>query len=88
MSEFMFTCKMCGGKLKIQPGKKTAVCEYCGTLQTIPNLDSKKENLYDRANHYRRNNDYDRALLMYEQILAEDKTDAEAYHAYNVDQNT
>jgi tetratricopeptide (TPR) repeat protein len=75
----MFTCKMCGGKLKIQPGKKTAVCEYCGTLQTIPNLDSKKENLYDRANHYRRNNDYDRALLMYEQILAEDKTDAEAY---------
>ena len=36
-------------------------------------------NLYDRANHFRRNNDFDKAAGIYEQILNEDKTDAEAY---------
>ena len=33
----------------------------------------------DRANHFRRNNDFDKAAGIYEQILNEDKTDAEAY---------
>ena len=28
-------CKMCGGDLFIQEGSKTAVCDYCGTAQTI-----------------------------------------------------
>ncbi|MBP3507278.1 MAG: TIR domain-containing protein [Lachnospiraceae bacterium] len=41
--------------------------------------DNKKEGMYDRANHFRRNNDFDKAMSMYEQILNEDKTDAEAY---------
>ncbi|MDD7354192.1 MAG: DUF6273 domain-containing protein, partial [Oscillospiraceae bacterium] len=31
------------------------------------------------ANHFRRNNDYDKAAGIYEQILNEDNTDAEAY---------
>ena len=39
----------------------------------------KKANLYDRANHFRRNNDFDKAMSIYEQILNEDNTDAEAY---------
>ena len=75
-----FKCKMCGGELHINPGESVAVCEYCGTTQTLPKLDDdRRANLYDRANHFRRNNDFDKAAGIYEQILNEDKTDAEAY---------
>ena len=75
-----FKCKMCGGQLEIIQGTTVCTCEYCGTQQTLPRLDSdKKENLYDRANHVRRNNDFDKAMSIYEQILNEDSTDAEAY---------
>mgnify|MGYP001036542408 CR=1 FL=1 len=76
----IFKCKMCGGTLEFNPGDTVAVCDSCGTKQTLPRLDGdKKANLYDRANHFRRNNEYDKALSIYEQILAEDSTDAEAY---------
>ena len=75
-----FKCKMCGGTLEIQHGDTVAECEYCGTKQTLPKLDDEKRvNLYDRANHFRRNNDFDKASAIYEQILNEDGTDAEAY---------
>lgn len=71
---------MCGGELQINPGESVAVCEYRGTTQTLPKLDDdRRANLYDRANHFRRNNDFDKAMGIYEQILNEDKTDAEAY---------
>lgn len=76
----IFKCKMCGGTLEFNPGDTVAVCDSCGTKQTLPRLDDdKKANLYDRANHFRRNNEYDKAMSIYEQILAEDSTDAEAY---------
>lgn len=76
----IFKCKMCGGALKINENQTVAVCEYCGTQQTLPKLtDDKRANLYDRANHFRRNNEFDKASAIYEQILNEDGTDAEAY---------
>lgn len=71
---------MCGGTLEINNNESVAECEYCGTMQTLPKLnDENKSNLYDRANHFRRNNDYDKAMSIYDRILNEDKTDAEAY---------
>ena len=76
----IFKCKMCGGTLEFSEGTTVCECEYCGTKQTLPRLDDdRKTNLYDRANHFRRNNDFDKAMGIYEQILNEDKTDAEAY---------
>ncbi len=76
----IFKCKMCGGTLEITNNETVAVCEYCGTKQTLPKLDDEKRaNLYDRANHFRRSNEYDKAMGIYEQILNEDSTDAEAY---------
>lgn len=76
----IFKCKMCGGTLNIQDMSTVAVCEYCGTKQTLPKLtDEKRANLYDRANHFRRSNEFDKASAIYEQILSEDNTDAEAY---------
>ncbi len=75
----VFQCKMCGGTLEIQENESVATCEYCGTKQTIPRLSNeKKANLYDRAGHFRRNDEFDRAMGIYEQIINEDGTDAEA----------
>ena len=76
----IFKCKMCGGTLEISPNETVATCEYCGTQQTLPKLDDERRaNLYDRANHFRRNNEFDKAMGIYEKILNEDNSDAEAY---------
>lgn len=73
-------CKMCGGDLEIREGMTTIRCPYCGTNQTLPKCrDEQRLRLYDRANHFRRSNDYDKAMAVYEQILNEDDTESEAY---------
>ena len=76
----LIKCKMCGGDLHPLDNATTCECEFCGTVQTIPKLDNERRlNLYDRANHFRRNNEYDKAMSIFEQILQDDRTDAEAY---------
>ena len=76
----MFKCKMCGGDLEVTQEMSVCECIYCGSKQTLPRLsDEKKNNLYDRAGHFRRNNEYDKAMAIYEQILNEDTEDAESY---------
>ena len=76
----IFKCKMCGGTIEFEQGATVGVCDSCGTKQTLPRLDDdRRANLYDRANHFRRNNEFDKAAAIYEQILNEDTTDAEAY---------
>lgn len=76
----IFKCKMCGGTIEFEQGATVGKCDSCGTKQTLPRLDDdKKANLYERANHFRRNNEFDKAMGIYEQILNEDNTDAEAY---------
>ena len=76
----IFKCKMCGGTIEFEQGMTVGVCDSCGTKQTLPHLDDDRRiNLYDRANHFRRNNEFDKAAGIYEQILNEDTSDAEAY---------
>ncbi len=76
----IFKCKMCGGTIEFEPGATVGICDSCGTKQTLPRLDDdRRANLYDRANHFRRNNEFDKASGVYEQMLNEDPTDAEAY---------
>lgn len=76
----VFKCKMCGGTVEFEPGATVGTCDSCGTQQTLPRLDDdRRANLYDRANHFRRSNEFDKAMSLYEQILNEDSTDAEAY---------
>ena len=73
-------CKICGGSLEITGQASVCVCQYCGTKQTLPKLaDDHRSSLYERADHFRRSNDFDKAINIYEQILNEDNTDAEAY---------
>ncbi len=76
----VFKCKMCAGEMDFQKGSGIAECPYCGTKQTLPKLqDERMATLYERANHYRRSNEFDKAIGIFEQILNEDNTDSEAY---------
>lgn len=73
-------CKMCGGDLNVTEGMKIVECDFCGTTQTVPNADDeKKTNLFNRANRLRIASEFDRAAGIYESIIAEFPTEAEAY---------
>ena len=76
----VFKCKMCDAVLPVSPGERVVTCEYCGSEQTLPGLgDERLLNLYDRASHYRCNNEFDKAQALYEQILEENPSDSEIY---------
>ncbi len=76
----IFQCKMCGGDLEVDDNCSTGVCAYCGTQQTIPRLDDERVmNLFNRANHYRMRNDFENAMVAYQNIINEDPDNAEAY---------
>ncbi len=76
----VFKCKMCDATLKFNPGDSVAECEYCGTMQSLPKYDDERiGNLYNRAEHYRKNNEFDKAQALYEEILNEHPQDADAY---------
>ena len=71
---------MCGGTMEIDAKQSVAVCQYCGTRQTLPRLDSERvAGLYERAELLRRGNDFDKAAAVYEQIVSLAPNDAEAY---------
>ena len=73
-------CKMCGGDLNIQEGNPICECEFCGTTQTVPQVDNeKKANLFNRANRLRMGAEFDRAASVYASITAEFPEEAEAY---------
>ena len=73
-------CKMCGGVLTPAGKEKIITCAYCGTKQTLPCPDSERiAVLYEKADAYRRNLEFDKALALYEEILNEDSKDAECY---------
>lgn len=76
----VFKCKMCDATLKFNPGDSVAECEYCGTMQSLPKYDDERVgNLYNRAEHYRKNNEFDKAQALYEEIVNEHPQDADAY---------
>ena len=76
----MIKCKMCGGDLNVTEGMTVAECEYCGTRQTVPNVDNEKKlTLFSRANRLRLACEFDKAAGVYENIVAEFPEEAEAY---------
>ncbi len=73
-------CKMCGGNIEVTENQNIGVCDSCGSTMTIPNVnDERIMNLFDRANHFRLQNEFDKALAAYESILSEDNKNAEAH---------
>ncbi len=76
----IFKCKMCGGDLEIDQNMAIGTCQHCGSTMTLPKAsDERITNLFNRANHYRRSSEFDKALKVYESILNEDNLSAEAY---------
>ena len=71
---------MCGGDLELVEGSSVAVCEYCGSQQTVPAADNEKKlTLFARANRLRLACEFDKAAGVYESIVADFPTEAEAY---------
>lgn len=78
----VYKCRMCGGNLEIEEGGKTAVCEYCLTKQPIPSTDDEKlAGLYVRADHFRLDKQFDKAMGIYEHIAEEDPNEPEVHWA-------
>ena len=73
-------CKMCGGDIIAENHAAYGTCDSCGTTMTLPGVDDEiQANRFNRANHFRRQNEYDKAIDAYEKILAEDNSNAEAH---------
>ncbi len=73
-------CKMCGGSLDVTEGMTVCECEYCGTTQTIPQVDDEKKiTLFSRANRLRSACEFDKAASVYENIVSDFPEEAEAY---------
>ncbi len=73
-------CKMCGGDLEFDPGSSVCTCEFCGSTNTLPKQDDEnKLKLFARANRLRSNNEFDKAAVIYEQIVSNFPEEAEAY---------
>lgn len=71
---------MCGGDITIEKDTYVATCDYCGSTITLPKIDSdKKLRMFNRANQYRINCEYEKAYDTYKAIVDEDETEAEAY---------
>lgn len=73
-------CKMCGGELNLPENVFSGSCPYCGTVSTFPKtLDAQLTTLYNRAEQFRRTNDYDKAVNAYENLLNTITDDPELY---------
>ena len=69
----VFKCKMCAGALEVTEGMTVCECEYCGTVQTIPKTDSEQTlNMFNRANHFRQQCEFDKAAEIYEKYAGSD----------------
>lgn len=75
-----FKCKICGGNLELETHAQLATCASCGSSHSLPKInDQRIRNLYERANDFRRNHEFDKAMGIYETIVAEVNDDPEAY---------
>lgn len=77
-----FLCRVCGGALELVSGRSLCRCPYCGTMQSVPLLDSEeKAELCRRAEQLRREFRYDKAMALYERLIQLSPTDADLYWA-------
>ena len=73
-------CKMCGGDMEYTQDVSVMECPYCGTNQTLPKVDNERlAQMHSRANHLRLLKEFDKAQMIYEEIIAENPKDAEAH---------
>lgn len=75
----VFICKMCGGHMELIGGN-VCECKYCLTKQTVPGFEGEQaQNMVNRANHCRQQCDFDKALELYEKVLAKYGEDVDVF---------
>lgn len=76
----IYKCKMCGGTIEFEKGDTVGLCDSCGTKQTLPKTnDDVISNLFNRANNLRLKCEFDKAAQIYEKIVEQDDSEAEAH---------
>lgn len=76
----VYKCKICGGEIQPNEDGRIGKCLYCGAVQTLPKEKyDKVSNILNRANDYRLNCDFDRAIYEYEKVMELDETEPEAH---------
>ena len=68
-------CKCCGAALKTEDN--VCECEYCGAVNVITGDTGKYINQLNRANKLRQGKEFDRALNIYDDILADNPPSAD-----------
>jgi len=80
MATFIFKCKACGGNIAGAENATFATCEYCGNTSTLPKVSDERDvNLFNRAEHLRQQNQFDKAIAAYENIVSLGVSSAEAH---------
>jgi hypothetical protein len=79
MPAYRTECKRCGGQMPCNEGQQVVICPFCESNQTIGRTADTQSSLFNRANYLRRNNEFDKALSAYEDILKLDNTEYEAH---------
>lgn len=76
-----YICKMCGAQISgIDDNLTYGKCPYCSSLQTFPHgREERTGQLFERAEHFRRNGEYDKATEILEGILKDDPENAECH---------
>ena len=70
---------MCGGELDVNEEITVGICQYCNSTIAIPKNLGERSQMYNRAIYLRQNNEFDRAIGVYEDMLKRDNTDVEAH---------
>lgn len=71
-----YICRKCGGELIPRTDGQSGQCEYCGSIQPLPKVDSK---LYNEAVRLRQEQKFERAAVLFHECIEQNPTDAEAY---------
>ena len=73
---------MCEAQMEISKNMTVIECNYCGFKQTIPKTDNDKLiNMYNTANYFRQQCEFDKATKIYEEMMTYIDNDSELYWA-------
>lgn len=73
-------CKMCGGRVVPSLDMTYGTCDSCGRIGTLPKIDDEqKAGMFNRGNTLRMRGEFDKAAVVFERIIEQDETDAEAH---------
>lgn len=76
---YIFDCKECGGRNEVEAGITHITCAYCGKQITLPTVqDEERARLFNRANYFRRQGEFDKAIQAFTGIVNQDASDPEA----------